>query len=338
MSEERTQAPTRQRRQEARLRGQVARSPVLSASAGLLAAAVLLGMLGDDLVRGWIGLLRTTLEAPEVAVSITPAEAVDRLRGAASAVMGPLLGIAMGILATVVVVHEVQVGGLWAPGLLAPDASRLASAGGGIAARAGRGLWSVATAGILVGVAVLVIGSERPALARLPAADVPTLAADATAILIRSTRWMAVALVALGAADFALCWRQVEAALRQTPDEYREDLRAAEGDPALRSRRRKLARLWRRDPSDVLPGARVLLLGPGGLAVLLAGGPPPARVIVREITRGLHAATLRRAAEAVGVPCVEAPRLARHFARGRATGRSLPPPLGAELAAIWPTG
>jgi flagellar biosynthetic protein FlhB len=335
--DDRTQAPTRRRRQEARDRGQVARSPDLTAAAGLLAAAVLIGALGDDLARALIGLTRGALDPASIAASATPAEVVDRLRGAAWAVLGPLLGMLLGIAATMIVVHQVQVGGLWSPGLLAPDVARLISGGGGLAARGGRGLWSLAKAAVLVVVAAAVLDAERPALAGLAAADPPALASGAAAILLRAARWLAAAMLGLGAVDFALCWNRVEAALRQTPDEYREDLRAADGDPALRSRRRKLAQEWRRDAAGVLPGAKVLLAGSNGLVVLLGGGPPPGRVTVRQVARGPAAAVLRREARAAGVPEVEAPELARHFARGRSAGPTLPPALADRLAAAWPT-
>ncbi len=52
MSEDRTQPPSKRRRQLARQQGQVAHSPELTAAAGWLAAVVLLGVLGDDLALG----------------------------------------------------------------------------------------------------------------------------------------------------------------------------------------------------------------------------------------------------------------------------------------------
>ena len=55
MSEDRTQEPSQRRRVEARERGQVARSPELTGSAGLLAASALLGIWGDDLALGVAG-------------------------------------------------------------------------------------------------------------------------------------------------------------------------------------------------------------------------------------------------------------------------------------------
>jgi flagellar biosynthetic protein FlhB len=302
----------------------------------LLAAVVLLGTLGDDLALGLVGLVRAPLEAIEVSTTSTPPDLVAQLRDAAWRVVGPGLTIVVGSALVMVAVHQAQVGGLWAPGLLAPDVGRLLGGGGGFAARAGRGVWSLAKAVVLVALTALVIRSGWAQLVRLTQVEDVALARGAAMLVLRLARWVAVAMLCLGAIDFALCWRRVEDTLRQTPDEYREDLRAADGDPALRARRRRAAQDWRRDGAEVLPGARLLLLGTHGLVVLLGGGPPPGRVTVRQVARGASASILRRQAEEAGLPALAAPALAAHFARGRARGTVMPPDLAQELAEIWP--
>lgn len=336
MSEDRTQAPTRRRRQEARERGQVARSGDLTAAAGWLAAVVLLGMLGEGLARGLGDLLRGPLEAARVGVGTSPEFLVEQVRGAAWGVFGPLLGIVLGVWATMIAVHQVQVGGLWAPGLLAPEPARLLGGLNGIGHGAGRGAWALVRVGVLAAVAAGLLRSEWGALEALSGAEPGAMVEGSAAIVLRLGRGLALVLVGLGAVDFALCWRRVEESLRQTPDEYREDLKAADGDPALRSRRRRLTQVWRRDGGEVLPGAGALLVGVNGVAVLLGGGPPPERLTVRRVARGAAAGLLRREAAAAGVPLIVAPVSARHLARGRAGGASLPAAVAAELAAAWP--
>ena len=51
--------------------------------------------------------------------------------------------------------HQAQVRGLWAPGLLAPDPSRLwaGGSGPGFATKAGRGFWSLVKAGVILVIA-----------------------------------------------------------------------------------------------------------------------------------------------------------------------------------------
>src|SRR4051794_13445210 len=141
MSEDRTQEPSKRRRLLARERGQVARSPELTGAAGLLAASALLGVWGDDLALAMIGLVRDSWSG-DLMISAGSPDVVDRLRRAAWGVAGPLLGILGGSAAASVAAHQAQVGGLFAPGLIAPDLSRLwglrldeEGSGSGLAAR-----------------------------------------------------------------------------------------------------------------------------------------------------------------------------------------------------------
>ena len=119
--------------------------------------------------------------------------------------------------------------------------------------------------------------------------------------------------------------------LRTTPEQQREDRRVMEGDPAARAQRQSVARAWRADSPELLAGASLLLTGPGGLTLVLAGGPPPRRVTVRTVIKGNAGLKLRRSAEASQVAQVDAPRSrpparpspqARLTARRRADGRA----------------
>ncbi len=80
---------------------------------------------------------------------------------------------------------------------------------------------------------------------------------------------------------------------------------------ALKSRRVRLPDPGSRTPATLLKAASVVLTAPGGLAVAVGGGPPPKQVMVRQVARGVAASTLRRAADRMGVPRVEAAELAR---------------------------
>jgi flagellar biosynthetic protein FlhB len=136
--------------------------------------------------------------------------------------------------------------------------------------------------------------------------------------------------------DFWLHWQRYEAMLRMTPDQHREELRALDGDPSLRARRRRLANLWRSDASETLVGAAVGLSAHGGLLVLVGGGPPPRSISVRHIARGAAAGVLRRQLVRAGIAIVEAPEIARSLARGRGAAASLSAEHAAELAELWP--
>jgi flagellar biosynthetic protein FlhB len=258
-ADDRTQGPSKQRLRQARERGQVAQSPELSAAVGLLAATLLLGWWGEPLAAALIVLVREPLTQPVSLVS-DPAALVAQLRHLAWMIGWPLGVIFGGVTATVVAAQQLQVGGLWVPSLLAPDPARLWAfgRGSGVSARGTRGAWGLVKV-LLVGlVAGLAIRACLPRWQRLGGLELHALAAASAAAVRQFTLTLAIATLVLGLLDFLLQHQRFTTLLRMTPEEQREDLRSTEGDPALRARRRRIARTWRTDQrsGSRLPGDR----------------------------------------------------------------------------------
>ena len=250
MSEDRTQPASKRRRQLAREQGQVAHSPELTAAAGWLSAVVALGVWGPDLMEVLVDLTRAPL-VRSVAGSTDPAALAALVRGDVLRIAPPLGMILGGFLVGAFAAHQAQVRGLWAPALIAPDASRLGRVGqgGGLSARFERSLWSIVKVVILTAVAWWGIRSRWGALQGLSLLDFPTAAQSAMAVLLGPMRVLAVLMVVVGLVDYGLRFARFEMMLRTTPDEHREDQKAIEGDPRLRSSRRRLgAVVARRDP------------------------------------------------------------------------------------------
>jgi flagellar biosynthetic protein FlhB len=337
MSEDRTQAPSKRRLQQARERGQVAHSPELTGAVGLLAAAAALSFWGHRLARALLVLVREPLgEATPISADV--AEIVARLRHQVLGVAWPL-GLIVGAFALgALAAHQAQVQGLWAPGLLAPDPSRLwrPGQGPGLAARGTRGLWALLKTVVIAAVAAWVIRRGWGSFQQLGGLDPPNLALALGLTLRHLALTLATAIFGLGLVDYGLQRVRFEAMLRLTPEEQREDFRSTEGDPVFRAQRRRLARTWRGDAPEILAGASLVLTGPAGLTVVLAGGPPPRRVSVRSIVDGPAGDRLRRAAEKVNLSQVAAPDLARRLAQRRPASMPPTPELIAELAAVWP--
>jgi len=276
MSEDRTQAPSKRRRDEARQRGHVARSPELSAAAGLLAAVVALGTWGDDLAGGLQALIRESFAAtPSV---LDAAGVVGCVRSAATRILVPLGSVLGSVFVSILAAHQIQVGGLWVPSLLAPDLGRLWNGGiaSGLGSRAGRGLEALVKAVLMGCLAFWLVRWNLDRFEDLPELESLDMTAHASLLVFGCMRTMAVSLLVLGVVDFWLNRRRYEAMLRMTPDQHREELRALDGDPGLRARRRRLASAWRNDTSEMLVGATVGLSARRGLLVLVGGGPPPA--------------------------------------------------------------
>jgi len=338
VSEDRTQEASPRRRQEARDRGRVAQSPELTAAAGLLAATAALAVWGDGLATALAEAVRDPLVTAIPVSGDAAAEAVARVRRLAWALARPLGPVVGAFALAALAAQQAQVGGLWTPSRLAPDPTRLwtLNGGAGLTERAGRGLWSLAKAAVVAAVAAWVVRGDWPACRRLGELDPSHLAHAAGAALRHLALALGGATLALGLVDFGLQRARLEAALRLTPDEHREDLRAAEGDPALRGRRRQLARSMRGDPAELLADAAVVFTGAGGLSIPLAGGPPPRPVAVLGLAKGPAGERLRRAARSEGIPIVEAPGLTARLARRTPPTQPPSPDLLAALGPFWP--
>jgi flagellar biosynthetic protein FlhB len=337
VADDRTQAPSKRRRQLARQYGQVAHSPELTAAAGWLVAVFLLGMTGDRLATRLTGLVTGSLTWP-VDLTADGAEVVARVRAVVLDLGWPTGAILAGFAAGALAMHQLQVHGLWATSQVVPDPKRLwaLASGPGLAARAERAAWSMVKGVILVAAAAWTLRVGWSGLLALGGLEGPALGRAVGQLVINLAWVLAGVLLVLGVADYGLRYRRFEAMLRTTPAEQREDRRVMEGDPAAQSQRRQVARAWRGDSPELLAGASAILCGAAGLTLVLAGGPPPGRVTIRSVVRGQAGLRQRRSAEATKVPLIDAPDLARRLARRPSSSSPVAAELLAELATIWP--
>lgn len=336
MSEDRTQPPSNRRRQLAREQGQAAHSPELTAAAGWLAATVALAFCGGGLASRLAELIRGTVSGCDPALMpADPAGLANHVRAVAWAFAWPLGAILGAFAAGATAAHQLQVRGLWAGRLIQPDPGRLwmSGRGAGLAARSG---WSVLKAVVILATLAWVIRSGWTGVLRLGSLEGAGLAQAAGRAVLGLAGVLAGALVVLGLADYGLCYWRFESMLRTTPEEQREDRRVMEGDVTARAQRRRLARAWRGDAPELLAGASLALHGPGGLTVILAGGPPPRPVTIRATAAGTAGLRLRRSAEAARVACTAEAALARRLAQQPAASSPIPAELLAELADAWP--
>lgn len=333
MSEERTQAPSKKRRQQARESGQAAHSPMLTAAAGLLASLLLLGLWGGSLARTLSHLALRCFGGSPWELD-DPAVLTELLRETALSLAMPVGGLLLGTALAMVLVHQLQVGGLWAPSQLAPDPSRLWGGFQNSSRQVLQSGWTLLKVVSLATLAAWLIVGRWPALERLAAQDIENLAVSGSMLLVRLLQIMAVSLLALGLADFFLRWRQFEEQLCLTPEQQKQELRETDGDPAVRARQRSVALAWRKDPADLLPGAAMVVTAGAGLAILLAGEKPPGPIAIRQIARGVAASALRNAATRAGLTIADAPPLALYLARGQR--EALPPHHAEALGKLWP--
>jgi flagellar biosynthetic protein FlhB len=255
----------------------------------------------------------------------------------------PLAIVVAGFSAGAVAVHQLQVRGLCATALIAPDFARLWTFGrvGSAAAGFERMAWAMIKGGILATVSIWAVRAEWNAIELLGPVKSWALTGAAAELLFKPAVLFGVVMLVLGMADYGLRYMRFEAMLRTTPHEQREDHRVMEGDLTLRSKRRQLARAWRGDAPELLAGASLIVRGDHGLIVVLAGGPPPRRVTVRIVARRKTGLLLERAIATARLPEVAAAGLAHRLAWQAGLGSrgsiELAADMVIELAAIWPS-
>ncbi|MCS7172040.1 MAG: EscU/YscU/HrcU family type III secretion system export apparatus switch protein [Armatimonadetes bacterium] len=341
MASQRTEPATPRRRQEARRRGQVARSHDLTQGAALLAAVATGALALPGGFGAYAEYTRRVLSSPDPhQLPALVAEGVV----AAVWLMGPVVGAA---LAAGLAAGVAQTGGLFSGKPLEPSLDRLNPL------RALERLFSLRSVveGLkallkVAAVAVAVWGPLQKAVLETPPA---ILSPSALAVWIGRTVYAvalrgAIALAFLGGLDYLYQRFEHERALRMTKQEVREELRETEGDPLVRSRQRARAReLARRRMLRDVARATVVVTNPVHVAVALRYAPreAPAPVVVAKGARKM-ADRIREEAVRHRVPVVENPPLAWALYRGVALGRMIPPALyhavAELLAALYRSG
>ena len=337
--QERTEQATPKRREDARRRGQVARSRELNIAAVLLAGAIVLmaarphfGAAMEDLVRRVLTLDPAALDHPQ---AMTAALADAGL--AALLAFAPLLVV----LALAAVGGALAIGGwVFSAEHVAPKWSRLDPVQGLRRLASVRGLMEVvkalAKAGLIGGFAlgyllwvrdsVITLGLEP-----LRAAMSDTGSMIAITLVVCSFGMLIVALID---APFQLWSHNRE--LRMTRQEIREELKETEGRPEVRSRIRALQQqLASRRMLREVPRADVVVTNPTHFAVALRYDDRRMRAPV-VVAKGVDhvAARIRDLAAANRVALFEAPLLARALYWTTNLNQEIPGPLYLAVAQV----
>lgn len=341
---ERTEPASPRKRQEAREKGQVARSADLNTAVVLLGATLALHLLSITLVTGISGVTLGAWEGISgehlTLDSVTRAgkEGLLSLLGLLAPVAAVLLVLGLGV-------SVLQVGFRvsWKP--LEFDLTKLDPVRGArrILSRRGRmrlvfGILKLGVVGWIVvdGYRDLILVPSEHHLAGLLHANVAGAWEYTVTELFRLMLGAAIALLALSILDLAYQRWQHEQDLRMTKQEVREELKRMEGDPNLKESRRRLQRQL--VLQQMLRDARtadVVVTHPDGLACALrydeASMSAPRLVALGRGHRGGRVCAL---ASENGVPVVEEPTLAGALASTADVGGDIPADLYQPVADV----
>ncbi len=343
---DRTEEPTEFRRQEARRKGQVARSSDLNAAGGMLAAAAVMLAFGMSSTRSLAEMLYQRLEKPSI--SLQPGEAVQQLKALLEFSAPIVLPIMASMVFAGVALNLMQFGFLVSWEALQPNFARINPLTG-----IGRlfSVQSVMRLGVSLGkltivvvIAVLFVSRTMPHTLEILEVDwqttseddpredfreraiAPPLMAFLWSSAIRLAFEMAAALIVLGIIDYAFQRWKLTRDLRMTKQEVRDELKNFEGDPATRMRRRETHRkLAQARELGQVPHADVIITNPTHIAVAIKFDPNTmsAPTVIAK-GQGEIARRIREIAASHGIPIIERKPLARALYQDVKVGQEIP--------------
>jgi len=337
--DQKTERATPRRREDARRKGQVARSQELSTALVLLLGALTLYVTGPSASAGLKEIFSTCLSR-NINETISVDSAFGILAGVGTAAIvsvAPLLG---GVLAAAALGSYGQVGFVVSGEMLGPKFERLNPVSG---FKRLLSVKSIAKLGTSLA-KVAVVGSVAYVYLRYRTDDLGPLLDYSIPLIYESLcRWsfelvfvIALAFLVIAAADYAFQRWDFERDIRMTKEELREEIKRSEGDPLVRARVRQIQREMasRRMMQDV-PTADVVVRNPTRYAVALRYEPVrnPAPTVVAK-GMNLVAQKILEIARENGVPEVENKPLAQTLYRTLEIGSEIPPPLYKAVAEV----
>jgi flagellar biosynthetic protein FlhB len=336
---ERTELPTQKRIDDARKKGQIARSVELNTATVVLVAGGALHFLGGRLAGGMSDLMRAGL-------SISREQALDEslaVSAFGSSMVHALITCAPLLALTVIaaLAAPLLIGG-WnlSPGVLAPDFSRLSPLAGLRRIFSTRALVELTKAFLkfllVAAIAVAFLWTKTDDLLAL--SSEPSLAAIGHAVALsgQAFLFLAAALAIIAAIDVPYQLYQHSQSLKMTRQEIREEMKESEGSPEVKGRIRHVQEaMARRRMMQEVPKADVVVVNPTHFAVALRYDEKRMRAPI-VVAKGADeiAARIREVAGEHLIPIFEAPPLARALYRHVALNGEVPADLYIAVAQV----
>lgn len=184
-------------------------------------------------------------------------------------------------------------------------------------------------------VAYRAVDREMPTLLSIARAPITASGEMAAASVARVILAVLMALLVVGAADYAHAWFSLERDLKMTRQERVEESRQQDGDPKAKGRMKARARaIAKKRGLGSVKTADVIVTNPTHVAVALRYGPKDVAPVV--VAKGVDEAALRIRTEArrLGIPIMENRPLARALNAEVSIGRIVPQAHFAAVAQV----
>jgi flagellar biosynthetic protein FlhB len=327
--DQKTEAPTQKKLDDARAKGDVANAQELRHAIMFGGALLVAGSLGAGTIAQLMPLLaRLWGRADDYRLEAA---------GAQSLAAGVLWALGIGlapVLALLLVLSALTVFAQGRPGLawarVQPKLSKLSPVAGfgrlfGMRA-AVEFAKTLAKLGAVITIAIIVAWPHAVGLTQLIGSEPVDIGRTSAAIVTDMMQAIVLMVAALAAADFV--WQRYSylQRMKMTLQEIKDERKQADGDPLIKARIRAIAMARaRRRMMAAVPAASVIITNPTHYAVALKydHGAMAAPVVVAKGTDEV-ALRIREVAKAAGVPIIESPALARAIHAGVEIDRPIP--------------
>lgn len=337
--QEKTEQATPKRKDDARKKGQVARSAELSSVAILMFGLLALWGLGSYMYDRLSGLMIESftngLTINLDTVTIQPH--ITRWVGGFIAIVTPMVAV---LVVAAIAVNVSQVGVLFTGQPLQPKAERISPLAGVKRIFSKKGLVELAKGLFKIGVVALItfttLKSEADTLLGLVHMSIGQIFALGADLVLDLGFQAALILLLMAVLDYAFQRWDYENNLKMTKQELKEEQKQQEGDPVLRSRVRSLQRdMSRKRMMSDVGESDVVVANPTHVAVALKYDPANmAAPIVMAKGQRLIAQKIKELAREAGVPVVENKPLARALFKAVQVGQAIPEDLFRATAEV----
>lgn len=337
---EKTERATPRRRQEARKKGQVAKSMELGVAVSLLGVFLLLNAMGPPTGGALTQLMQQALSAwtrePHLnegflqEIALTSGLVFVRIAL-------PVLGLALllGVLSQIA-----QVGFMLVGVGLKPDLGRINPLQGLKRIFSRRALLELVKACFKI----LIIGYILYSTLRGQVAEFVSMI-ELNPVQAMEITWdricgvgirVGICLVVLAVADYFYQRFEYERSLRMSKEELKQELKETEGDPLIRSRiRQKQRQMAMNRMMELVPTADVVVTNPTHIAVALKYDPAAMSApVVVAMGAGFIAEKIKEIAEKASVPVIENKPLARALFETAVIGQPIPVDLYKAVAEV----
>jgi len=331
-----TEKPSKRRRQKAREKGQIARSRELSNILAAIGFAGGMAWQAPGLLRGWQGLLGRVLDVSshqgigmETPLMLWSGASILRWTAV------PMLGAWALSLGSSVMQGGVTI----ASEAILPKLEKMSPASKlrqlvSLTALSGL-LKSLLPFSAIAYIGVMTTVRHWPSLVQASLMPLGNYTHFLAGLLFEVGWKSALVLLAWSGVDYFLAWRKLEGDLKMSREEVREEFKETDGNPAIKARIRRLQRQVRRQQMlRDSQTATVVIANPTHFSVALKYEPHMEAPVVVAKGRDFLAEKIKEVARWNGIPVLENPPLAHALYRAVPIGGVIPAKLYTAVAEI----